>query len=177
MRYWRNHLGHLGNLMRAPSFFTSKAHEAFWSRSPPGFFRPLITPQSLLLRSRSRSARRRGGEGDGGLSRLVRTCTGDSAPHRDLVALQRRDDPPTPNSLSNSIHAWPDMRQFQRGYQTAFSNFGNNQPALLFSSVDDQVVQTHFRWMAENGVDTAALQRFDPVGERRSTPGTSWRPR
>ena len=30
----------------------------------------------------------------------------------------------------------------------------------MFSSYDDQVVQTHFRWMAENGIDCAALQRF-----------------
>ena len=35
---------------------------------------------------------------------------------------------------------------------------------MLFSSYDQQTVDTHFRWMAENGIDTAALQRFDPVG-------------
>ena len=56
------------------------------------------------------------------------------------------------------------MRQFSKGYQTGFSNFSNGQPARLFSSYDDQVVQTHFRWMAENGLDTAALQRFNPTG-------------
>jgi len=56
------------------------------------------------------------------------------------------------------------MRQFTKGYQTGFANFSNGQPALLFSSYDDQVVQTHFRWMAENGLDTAALQRFNPTG-------------
>lgn len=54
------------------------------------------------------------------------------------------------------------MRQFVNGYPTAFANFGNGQTATLFSSYDDQVVQTHFRWMAENNLDTAALQRFNP---------------
>src|SRR5258706_10206565 len=80
-------------------------------------------------------------------------CTGDGAPIGTWWHYSGGTQPPTPNSLSNSIHAWPDMRQFQRGYQTAFPNFGDNQPALLFSSVDDQVVQTHFHWMAENGID------------------------
>ncbi len=56
------------------------------------------------------------------------------------------------------------MRQFSHGYPTAFANFGNGRPANLFSSYDDQTVQTHFRWMAENNLDTAALQRFDPNG-------------
>ncbi|HWY30020.1 MAG TPA: malectin domain-containing carbohydrate-binding protein, partial [Candidatus Acidoferrum sp.] len=32
----------------------------------------------------------------------------------------------------------------------------------LFSSYDQQTVNTHFGWMAENGIDTAALQRFTP---------------
>ena len=54
------------------------------------------------------------------------------------------------------------MRQYGAGYPTAFANFGNGQPARLFSSYDQKTVNTHFRWMAENAIDTAALQRFDP---------------
>lgn len=91
------------------------------------------------------------------------SCAGDGAPiggwwHYSGGAA------PTPTGLSNSIHCWPDMRQFVKGYQTGFTNFGNGQPATLFSSYDQQTVDTHFRWMAENGIDTAALQRFNPTG-------------
>ena len=41
-------------------------------------------------------------------------------------------------------------------------NLGNGQPATLFSSYDQQTVDTHFLWMQQNGCDTAALQRFNP---------------
>ncbi|EEF58369.1 fibronectin type III domain-containing protein [Pedosphaera parvula] len=89
------------------------------------------------------------------------SCAGDGAPiggwwHYSGGAY------PTPNTLSNGIHCWPDVRQFENVYQTGFTNFGNGQPATLFSSYDQQTVNTHFRWMAENGINTAALQRFNP---------------
>jgi PA14 domain/Fibronectin type III domain len=70
----------------------------------------------------------------------------------------------TPSSNNIGIYCWPDMRQYARGFQTAFTNLGNGQPATLFSSYDQQVVDTHFRWMEENEIDTAALQRFSPFG-------------
>ncbi len=89
------------------------------------------------------------------------SCAGDGAPiggwwHYSGGAT------PTPIALSNSIHCWPDVRQFSKVYQTGFTNFGNGQPATLFSSYDQQTVDTQYRWMAENGIDTAALQRFNP---------------
>jgi len=37
---------------------------------------------------------------------------------------------------------------------------GNGQPAKVFSSWDEQTVDTHFKWMQENNIDGAALQRF-----------------
>src|SRR5713101_382299 len=89
-------------------------------------------------------------------------CVGDGAPIDSWWHYSGTFAPPTPASLSNSIHCWPDMRQFSGGYQTAYANFSNGQPATLFSSYDQQTVNTHFRWMAENGIDAAALQRFDP---------------
>jgi hypothetical protein len=70
--------------------------------------------------------------------------------------------PPSPDNIG--IHCWPDMRQYAKHYQTAFANLGNGQPAALFSSCDDQVIQTHFRWLSEYGIDCAALQRFNPDG-------------
>jgi hypothetical protein len=68
--------------------------------------------------------------------------------------------PPSPTN--NVIKAWPDMREYATGYQTAYANFNNGQPATLFSSFDQQTVNTHFLWMQQNGCDTAALQRFNP---------------
>jgi hypothetical protein len=88
-------------------------------------------------------------------------CVGDGAPINSWWHYSGGSTP-TSITLTNNIHCWPDMRQFSTGYQTGFTNFGNGQPARLFSSYDQQTVNTHFRWMAENGIDTAALQRFDP---------------
>jgi hypothetical protein len=88
-------------------------------------------------------------------------CAGDGAPINSWWHYSGGATP-TPDTLTNNIHCWPDMRQFSTGYQTGFTNFGNGQPATLFSSYDQRTVDTHFRWMAENGIDTAALQRFDP---------------
>jgi hypothetical protein len=68
--------------------------------------------------------------------------------------------PPSPTN--NGIKAWPDMREYAKGYQTAYANLNNGQPATLFSSFDQQTVDTHFQWMQQNGCDTAALQRFNP---------------
>ena len=62
------------------------------------------------------------------------------------------------------------MRDYTRSYQTAYANLGNGQPATLFSSYDQQTVDTHFRWMQENGCDTAALQRFNPFGGEGADP-------
>ncbi|HXA58488.1 MAG TPA: discoidin domain-containing protein [Streptosporangiaceae bacterium] len=90
-------------------------------------------------------------------------CSGDGAPINGWWHWsQNMSQPPSPSN--SGIKAWPDMREYTRGYQTAFANLGNGQPATLFSSYDQQTVDTHFRWMQGNGCDTAALQRFNPTG-------------
>lgn len=61
-------------------------------------------------------------------------CTGDGAPINQWWHYGGTTAPPTPTTLSNNIHAWPDMRQYVNGYLTAFTNFGNGQAATLFSS-------------------------------------------
>jgi F5/8 type C domain len=88
-------------------------------------------------------------------------CVGDNAPinawwHWGQNWAQ------TPSPANNVIKAWPDMREYTATYQTAYANFNNGQPATLFSSFDQQTVNTHFQWMQQNGCDTAALQRFNP---------------
>lgn len=59
-----------------------------------------------------------------------------------------------------NLEMWPDVREYDHTYQTDYSDLGNGRPAKMFSSYDDQVVQTHFKWMAESGIDCVALQRF-----------------
>ncbi|MDR6570089.1 lectin [Chitinophaga ginsengisegetis] len=70
----------------------------------------------------------------------------------------------SPSSTNNGIKSWPDVRDYSSTYQTAWANLGNGQPAKLFSSFNDQTVNTHFLWMQQNGIDAAALQRFNPNG-------------
>ena len=88
-------------------------------------------------------------------------CAGDGAPINGWWHWSQ-DWSRTPSSANNVIKAWPDMREYTRTYPTAYANLGNGQPATLFSSYDQQTVDTHFLWMQQNGCDTAALQRFNP---------------
>ncbi|QKW21607.1 discoidin domain-containing protein [Kitasatospora sp. NA04385] len=70
----------------------------------------------------------------------------------------------TPSNTNRSIVAWPDVRDYPKTYATAFANLNNGQQAALFSSYDQSTVDVHFRWMKQYGIDTAALQRFNPTG-------------
>jgi hypothetical protein len=95
-------------------------------------------------------------------------CIGDGAPINGWWHWsQNWSQPPSPGN--NAIKAWPDMTSYSARYQTAYASLGNGQPATLFSSYDQQTVNTHFQWMQQNGCDTAALQRFDPNGSEGPT--------
>jgi hypothetical protein len=95
-------------------------------------------------------------------------CPGDGAPIGGWWHWSRdRFQPPSP--ANTTIVSWPDLRDLERGYPNAYPNLGNGQPARLFSSYDQQTVDTHFRWMRTYGVDTAALQRFNPFGDEGPT--------
>src|SRR3982751_4604177 len=83
-------------------------------------------------------------------------CPGDGAPIGGWWHWSRdRFQPPPPSNTT--IVSSPDMRDFAHAYPTAYPNLGNGQPATLFSSYDQQTVDTHFGWMRTYGVDTAAL--------------------
>ena len=58
-----------------------------------------------------------------------------------------------------NLEMWPDVSEYTNTYATRYK-LPNGQPARMFSSYDNQAVQTHFKWMADSGIDTAALQRF-----------------
>jgi hypothetical protein len=90
-------------------------------------------------------------------------CAGDGAPINGWWHYSQ-DWSKSPSPVNQALHAWPDVRDYTRTYPTGYANLGNGQPAALFSDYDQQTVDTHFRWMQENGLDTAALQRFNPTG-------------
>jgi hypothetical protein len=90
-------------------------------------------------------------------------CPGDGAPINGWWHYGQ-DWAKSPSPANEALYAWPDMRDYTRTYKTGYANLGNGQPATLFSSYDQQTVDTHFRWMRENDIDTAALQRFNPAG-------------
>jgi hypothetical protein len=69
-----------------------------------------------------------------------------------------------PSTNNNGIISWPDVRDYATTYQTAYANLNNGSPAKLFSSFNDQTVNVQFQWMQDNGIDCAALQRFNPNG-------------
>ncbi|MCK7529575.1 MAG: hypothetical protein MZV63_00215 [Marinilabiliales bacterium] len=59
-----------------------------------------------------------------------------------------------------SFDIYPDTRDYEPEIlkQTGFENLGNGEPSLLFSSAD--VIDEHFKWMKDAGIDGVALQRF-----------------
>ncbi|XVV08881.1 discoidin domain-containing protein [Actinoplanes sp. CA-131856] len=96
------------------------------------------------------------------------SCPGDGAPIGGWWHWSRdRFQPPSPSNTT--IVSWPDLRDFTHTYPTAYPPLGNGGPAALFSSYDQQTVDTHFAWMRTYGIDTAALQRFNPVGDEGPT--------
>ncbi len=67
---------------------------------------------------------------------------------------------PRPAKGNSSFEIYPDVRDYgpEMLYQTGFANLGNGEPSMLFSSID--VIDTHFNWMKDAGIDGIALQRF-----------------
>ncbi|MFD4622959.1 xylosidase [Streptomyces sp. NPDC058475] len=88
-------------------------------------------------------------------------CIGDGAPINAWWHWSPNSGQ-APSPSNNGIKCWPDVREYTKTYQTGFAALGNGRPATLFSSYDQQTVNTHFLWMQQNNIDTAALQRFNP---------------
>ncbi|SFD47038.1 hypothetical protein SAMN05518672_10275 [Chitinophaga sp. CF118] len=91
-------------------------------------------------------------------------CTGDGSPINAWWHYTQNWGQ-APSATNNGIKSWPDVRDYTSTFATAWANLGNGQPAKLFSSFTDQTVNTHFQWMQQNGIDAAALQRFNPNGQ------------
>lgn len=65
-----------------------------------------------------------------------------------------------PKIGNSSFEIYPDVREYnpEALSQTDFSNLGNGEPSEVFTSAE--VIDTHFKWMKETGIDGIALQRF-----------------
>lgn len=91
------------------------------------------------------------------------TCEGDNSPVGGWWHW-------APDRLSNvcakncGFISWPDMKYYQTQFQTAYAPYPDGTPSRLFSNYNEQTVHAHFEMMRDGGVDTAALQRFNPCG-------------
>ena len=91
-------------------------------------------------------------------------CAGDGAPINGWWHWSHNwGQPPSPSnnaivSLAGHARLHPQLPDGVRRTSATASR------RTLFSSYDQQTVDTHFRWMQQNGCDTAALQRFNPFG-------------
>lgn len=88
------------------------------------------------------------------------TCAGDGSPMNNWFHWSSNNASQAPSPGNYACPNWPDMRDYATPYQTGFANLNNGQPATLFASYDQQVINTHMLWMQQNGIDTVALQRF-----------------
>ncbi|KAB8166347.1 xylosidase [Streptomyces sp. 3MP-14] len=67
-----------------------------------------------------------------------------------------------PSPGNQTFEMWPDMSAYPASahFPTGYAGLGSGEPATLFSSYPAEVTDQHFSWMAEYGIDGAALQRF-----------------
>lgn len=61
-----------------------------------------------------------------------------------------------------TFELYPDVRDYAPAdlHTAGFAPLGNGQPAQLFGSWSDGVIDTHFQWLEDNGLDGVGLQRF-----------------
>src|SRR6201992_1495863 len=72
-------------------------------------------------------------------------CIGDGAPINGWWHWSQNWGQ-TPSISNTAIKTWPDTREYSRTYPPAYPNLNGGQAAALFSSYDQQTVDTHFAW-------------------------------
>ena len=65
---------------------------------------------------------------------------------------------------NRTFDIYPNVEDYDKSQlvQSAYSDLGSGDKALLFSSNNQNTIDTHFSWMKEYGIDGAAIQRFSP---------------
>ncbi len=67
----------------------------------------------------------------------------------------------TPSPTNLKIDMWPDVRELPNSELCKATNFTiGGKPAYLFSSRNAAVVDMHFKWMRDYGLDGVLIQRF-----------------
>lgn len=66
----------------------------------------------------------------------------------------------SPTSLT--FEMWPDLSEFSQNEKVAVPGFthANGSPAYLYSSANKAVIERHFQWMQQYGIDGVFVQRF-----------------
>jgi hypothetical protein len=92
-------------------------------------------------------------------------CYGDGSPverwvHWSAGKYRTNEGLPSPGHLS--FEMYPDVSDYPQSslFQTGFANRGDGEPSVLFSSTKSEVMDKHFSWMKQYGIDGVALQRF-----------------
>lgn len=78
------------------------------------------------------------------------------------------DLPPTAGRVTFDLY--PDVRDYRPSdlFRSDLGTLGTGEPARLFASARPGVLDVHFRWMREYGIDGVALQRFvAPLGDKK----------
>jgi hypothetical protein len=91
---------------------------------------------------------------------------GDGSPYNQWIHWSKggryntNDGMPTSSNITFELY--PDVREYSPSslFATGFAPLGDGSPAKLFSSYPADVVNKHFSWMRDYGIDGVALQRF-----------------
>ncbi|GGJ98295.1 hypothetical protein GCM10011583_32230 [Streptomyces camponoticapitis] len=83
--------------------------------------------------------------------------------------------PPSPGD--QTFEMYPEMTGYPASaqFRTGYAALGNGSPSTLFSSHQTTVVDKHFQWMQQYGIDGAALQRFGSDIANPTAPRALWR--
>lgn len=94
-------------------------------------------------------------------------CAGDGAPDNNWRSWARGI--PSPDTLT--IDMYPDLREFSKQDLCVLPGFSiGGKQAYLYSAWNPKIVNAHFRWMKEYGLDGVLVQRFvTAIGRRRSS--------
>ncbi len=92
-------------------------------------------------------------------------CYGDGSPvarwfHWSNGTYQSNAGSPAPGALKFEAYPATDEYNTASLFQTNLGNTHEGKPAKLFSSWKADVIDKHFEWMQQNGIDGVALQRF-----------------
>ncbi|MCC7505926.1 MAG: T9SS type A sorting domain-containing protein [Saprospiraceae bacterium] len=92
-------------------------------------------------------------------------CYGDGSPvasWRHWTAGVYQSNIPNPAPGNVRFEVYPDVTEYGSGqlFPTSLGPLGDGNPAVLFSSYPEEVIDLHFSWMEQHGIDGVALQRF-----------------